>query len=58
MKYGKFYGNWKIWHENGRLRTDITYKNGIQEGVAINWYKTGSMMSKKAMKDGNKKDCD
>lgn len=34
-------GSWKMWHKNGKLSSEISYKKGIQDGKATRYYDNG-----------------
>ena len=42
-KNNKKHGEWKIWHENGRLAVTSNYNNGIKDGPWKFWYNNGQI---------------
>ena len=49
-------GLWKIWYENGQLRSLQKYQNGEKVGGIKTWYKNGQLSSEETfMEEGNVK---
>ena len=49
----KLYGMWTQWYENGE-REIIHYRNGIENGLNIYWYKNGQKKYEGSYKTGRK----
>jgi antitoxin component YwqK of YwqJK toxin-antitoxin module len=40
------------WHENGRKKAEVTYKNGQIDGLCTEWDVNGKKKSETTFKDG------
>ena len=47
-------GEWKSWHDNGKLEYQEWWKNGEKEGVHKKWYENDQLKYQKEWKDGKK----
>ena len=52
LKDGKFEGERKFWHKNGKLKEQCFYKNGKLEGEYKIWYENGQLWVQSFYKDG------
>ena len=43
---GKENGSWKQWYENGQMKSEVKFVDGIKEGIEIIWNKNGTVRSK------------
>ena len=42
------------WYKNGRKKTEISYKDGKENGLGISWYENGQKESEVMLKNGYK----
>ena len=49
-----FSGRAESRHENGELKSSITYKDGKKDGLVRSWYENGKMQMETTYKDGKK----
>ena len=49
---GKKHGLERLWHENGQLSSERTYKNGEQHGSVSQWYENGQLQLQQTLKNG------
>ena len=42
------------WYKNGRKKTEISYKDGVENGLGIFWYENGQKESEVLFKNGSK----
>ena len=40
---GKRTGEWKMWHKNGQLSREGSFKNGKEHGLTREWYENGEL---------------
>lgn len=52
MKDGKYHGTQKFFNQDGSLRYEYTYNNGIPDGISIFYYDSGARYSHTVHKDG------
>jgi len=45
-------GPWNFYYEEGRLKQEVTYTNGVQEGEEINYFQMGTRSSSGMMHEG------
>ncbi len=54
-KDGRLAGKWDYQyteHENGRLKSVVSYKNGVRDGVWVVWYENGRKKEEGIIRDG------
>ena len=49
---GKIEGFFKSWHENGQLKSEGFFKNGMQEGLLKWWHENGQVRREGTFKEG------
>ena len=47
-------GSVVTWHGNGQLKSEVTYKEGKQDGLTTVWYENGQKKTEGTMKEGNR----
>ncbi len=47
-------GPYTMWHLNGNMRHQGTYKNGKKDGVYTMWFENGKLLDKATWKNGVK----
>lgn len=45
-------GVWKCWYPNGKLKSNVFYVNGLEQGVATSWYMDGTIHSETCYENG------
>lgn len=50
----KIDGLWKFYDDEGRIKTTVTYKNGVMDGERVTYYENGSRNSIMTVKNNNK----
>ncbi len=54
-KDGQLVGKWTykyIKHENGQIKSEVSYRNGIRAGAWIVWHKNGQKKEEGLIRDG------
>ena len=49
---GKREGKWIIWYDNGKKKSETTYKDGKGDGLSTDWYENGQKSYEFTFKDG------
>ena len=49
---GKREGKWNIWYDNGKKKSETTYKDGKGDGLSTDWYENGQKSYEFTFKDG------
>jgi hypothetical protein len=52
FRNGKFHGLYELYHGNGQLSFQITYKDGFRDGTSANYFENGQLQSRINHKDG------
>ena len=52
MKDNKLDGSFKLYHENGQLSIEATFKDGKEDGVSKVYDENGQVLSEALYKDG------
>lgn len=50
----KYNGIYQKWHDNGQLKSECEYKNGVKEGPLKSWYENGQFWEECVYKNGKR----